>query len=121
MKLLVIPIFNQRKGVAEVEVWINTGNLMVGDNIILLLVAGRFKTDVLHVLEELLALLKNEIVTEEEAQCSVSIFKKGFCGQKHRSNYREQHPPGVSHELGDPQQLPEPFSGNLSEEALEVL
>jgi hypothetical protein len=36
-------------------------------------------------------------------------------------NYREQHPPGVSHELGDPQQLPEPFSANLSEEALEVL
>jgi hypothetical protein len=27
----------------------------------------------------------------------------------------------VSHELGDPQQLPEPFSANLSEEALEVL
>jgi hypothetical protein len=36
-------------------------------------------------------------------------------------NYREQHPPGASHELGDPQQFPEPFSANLSEEALEVL
>jgi len=34
----------------------------------LLLVAGRFKTDVLPVLEELLALVKNEIVTEEEVQ-----------------------------------------------------
>jgi hypothetical protein len=32
----------------------------------LLLVAGRFKTDVLPVLEELLAFVKNEIVTEEE-------------------------------------------------------
>jgi hypothetical protein len=34
----------------------------------LLLVAGKFKTDVLPVFEELLALVKNEIVTEEEAQ-----------------------------------------------------
>ena len=65
---LLIPIFKQRTGVVEVKVWINSGNLKVGDNIMLLLVAGRFKTDVLPVLEELLALVKNEIVTEEEAQ-----------------------------------------------------
>jgi molybdopterin synthase catalytic subunit len=63
----VIPIFKQRKGVAEVKAWINAGNLKVGDNIMFLLVAGRFKTDVLPVFEELLALVKNEIVTEEEA------------------------------------------------------
>ena len=63
-----ISIFKQRKGIAEVKVWINAGNLKVGDNIMLLLVAGRFKTDVLPVLEELLALVKNEIVTEEETQ-----------------------------------------------------
>jgi molybdopterin synthase catalytic subunit len=65
---LVIPIFKDRKGVAEVKVWINAGNLKVGDNIMLLLVAGRFKADVFPVFEELLALVKNEIVTEEEAQ-----------------------------------------------------
>jgi hypothetical protein len=51
----------------------------------------------------------------------VTSFKKSFCGQRHQTDYREQHPPGVSHELGDPQQLPGPFSANLSEEALEVL
>jgi molybdopterin synthase catalytic subunit len=62
----VIPIFKQRIGVAEVKVWINSGNLKVGDNIMFLLVAGRFKTDVLPVFEELLSLIKNEIVTEEE-------------------------------------------------------
>ena len=62
----VIPIFKQRTGVVEVKVWINSGNLKVGDNIMLLLVAGRFKTDVLPVFEELLSLIKNEIVTEEE-------------------------------------------------------
>ena len=62
----VIPIFKQRTGVVEVKVWINSGNLKVGDNIMFLLVAGRFKTDVLPVFEELLFLIKNEIVTEEE-------------------------------------------------------
>jgi molybdopterin synthase catalytic subunit len=62
----VIPIFKQRTGVVEVKVWINSGNLKVGDNIMLLLVAGRFKTDVLPVFEELLSVIKNEIVTEEE-------------------------------------------------------
>jgi len=62
----IIPIFKQRKGIAEVRVWINAGNLKVGDNIMLLLVAGRFKNDVLPVLEELLVFVKNEIVTEEE-------------------------------------------------------
>ena len=62
----VIPIFKQRPGVVEVKVWINSGNLKVGDNIMFLLVAGRFKTDVLPVFEEMLSLIKNEIVTEEE-------------------------------------------------------
>ena len=62
----VIPIFKQRTGVVEVKVWINSGNLKVGDNIMFLLVAGRFKTDILPVFEEMLSLIKNEIVTEEE-------------------------------------------------------
>ena len=62
----IIPIFKQRPGVVEVKVWINSGNLKVGDNIMFLLVAGRFRTDILPVFEELLSLIKNEIVTEEE-------------------------------------------------------
>jgi molybdopterin synthase catalytic subunit len=62
----VIPIFKQRTGVVEVMVWINSGNLKVGDNIMFLLVAGRFRTDIIPVFEELLTIVKNEIVTEEE-------------------------------------------------------
>ena len=62
----VVPIFRQRTGVAEVRVWINSGNLKVGDNIMFLLVAGRFKADHLPVFGELLSLIKNEIVTEKE-------------------------------------------------------
>jgi molybdopterin synthase catalytic subunit len=64
----IIPIFQKRPGIVEVKVWINTGNLAVGDNIMLLLVAGRFRTDVLPVFEELLSVIKSEIVTEEEVQ-----------------------------------------------------
>jgi molybdopterin synthase catalytic subunit len=64
----IIPIFKEKKGIVEAKVWINNGNLKVGDNIMLLLVAGRFKTDVFPVFEELLAFVKNEIVTEKEVQ-----------------------------------------------------
>jgi molybdopterin synthase catalytic subunit len=55
-----------RAGIVDVKAWINSGTLKVGDDIMCLLVAGRFKTDVLPALEELLSLVKREIVTEEE-------------------------------------------------------
>ena len=64
----IIPIFHRRPGVVKIKVWINTGNLKVGDDIMLLLVAGRFRTDVLPVFEELLSVIKSDIVTEEEVQ-----------------------------------------------------
>jgi len=37
------------------------------------------------------------------------------------ATYPEQQLPGVPHELGVPQQLPEPGSGNLRDELLDVL
>ena len=64
----VIPIFKQKLGVAEIKVWINAGDLEIGDTIMLVLVAGKFRTDVLPVLEELLSVIKREIVTEEESR-----------------------------------------------------
>jgi molybdopterin synthase catalytic subunit len=64
----LIPTFKQKTGIVEVRAWVNSGNLRVGDNIMFLLVAGRFRTDVLPVFEELLSLIKNEIVTEEEVE-----------------------------------------------------
>ena len=69
---LIIPIYKQKPGVVEVKVWVNSGNLKVGDNLMFLLVAGRFRTDIVPVVEELLSLIKNEMVTEEEVQSSVS-------------------------------------------------
>jgi molybdopterin synthase catalytic subunit len=56
----------KREGIAAIRAWINCGMLNVGDDIMYLLVAGRFRTDVLPVLQELLSTVKNEIVREEE-------------------------------------------------------
>jgi molybdopterin synthase catalytic subunit len=55
-----------REGIAAIKVWINSGILSIGDDIMYLLVAGRFRTDVLPVLEDLLSTVKNEIIHEEE-------------------------------------------------------
>jgi molybdopterin synthase catalytic subunit len=55
-----------KEGITEVRAWINEGVLKVGDNIMLLLVAGRFRTDVLPVFEATLSTIKKEIVKEQE-------------------------------------------------------
>ena len=55
-----------REGITAIRIWINSGVLSIGDDIMYLLVAGRFRTDVLPVLEDLLATVKNEIIQEEE-------------------------------------------------------
>ena len=57
----------KREGIAEIRVWIGSGELHVGDDIMRVLVAGRFRTDVLPVFESLLSLIKNEIVNEHES------------------------------------------------------
>ncbi len=58
----------QKTGVIDIRVWINAGDLRVGDDIMFVAVAGRFRTDVLPVFEELLSVIKREIVTEQEVQ-----------------------------------------------------
>ncbi len=56
----------KREGIVDVRVWINEGDLKVGDDIMYVLVAGRFRTDVLPILQELLTRVKGEVVREEE-------------------------------------------------------
>ena len=56
----------QRDGIAELKVWINEGDLKIGDDIMYALVAGRFRTVVIPVLEELVSKIKKEIVSEKE-------------------------------------------------------
>ena len=62
----VISGCKKKEGIADVKVWINEGVLQIGDDIMNVCVAGRFRTDVLPALQELLKIIKGEIVREEE-------------------------------------------------------
>lgn len=56
----------KKDGIVDIRAWINSGELGIGDDIMLLLVAGRFRTDVLPIFEFVLTTIKKEIVKEEE-------------------------------------------------------
>lgn len=58
--------FKEADGVVDIKVWINQGRLSIGDDIMFVLVAGRFRTDVLPVFQELIREIKNNVVTEKE-------------------------------------------------------
>jgi molybdopterin synthase catalytic subunit len=58
--------FKKREGIADIRVWINEGHLKIGDDIMKVCVAGRFRIDVLPVFQEFISMIKNEIVREEE-------------------------------------------------------
>lgn len=58
--------FKKRDGIADIRVWINEGHLNIGDDIMNVCVAGRFRTDVLPVFQKLISMIKSEIVKEEE-------------------------------------------------------
>jgi molybdopterin synthase catalytic subunit len=62
----VISLYKKKEGIADIRVWINEGELKIGDDIMNVCVAGRFRTDVLPALQELLITIKTEIVREEE-------------------------------------------------------
>jgi molybdopterin synthase catalytic subunit len=58
--------FKKKEGIADIKAWINEGHLQVGDDIMTVCVAGRFRKDVLPVFQELITKIKTEIVREEE-------------------------------------------------------
>ncbi len=58
--------FKEKEGIADIQAWINEGVLQIGDDIMKVCVAGRFRTDVLPVFQELLTIIKTDIVREEE-------------------------------------------------------
>jgi len=62
----VINELLKRDGITAIKVWINEGALTVGDDIMYALVAGKFRTYVIPVLEELVSRIKKEIVSEAE-------------------------------------------------------
>jgi len=61
--------FRKKPGITDIRVWINDGDLKVGDDIMIVMVAGRFRTDVLPVFEEVISTIKGEIVEEKEIAC----------------------------------------------------
>jgi molybdopterin synthase catalytic subunit len=61
-----IETYRAKDGIADIRVWINEGTLTVGDDIMKVCVAGRFRTDILPVFQELLTQIKTNIVREEE-------------------------------------------------------
>jgi len=62
----LIRYYRELEGIEAVRVWINEGRLAIGDSIMYVLVAGRFRTDVLPAFEALIAAIKKEVVTELE-------------------------------------------------------
>lgn len=62
----VVNEFQKRDGIVDIRVWINEGHLKIGDDIMNVCVAGRFRKDVLPVFQELITTIKTEIVKEEE-------------------------------------------------------
>ncbi len=62
----LIDEFSKKDGIVAIKVWINEGILNIGDDIMYALVAGKFRTIVIPVLEELVSKIKTEIVKEDE-------------------------------------------------------
>lgn len=62
----IITEIKKRDGILDIKVWINEGELKVGDDIMKVLVAGRLRTDVIPALQELVGRIKKEVVNEEE-------------------------------------------------------
>jgi molybdopterin synthase catalytic subunit len=66
-----VRLYKKKDGIAEIRAWINEGTLKIGDDIMNVCVAGRFRTDVVPVFQELLTLIKTQIVREEERRLSL--------------------------------------------------
>jgi molybdopterin synthase catalytic subunit len=68
-----IVALKKKEGIADIRAWINEGVLQIGDDIMKVCVAGRFRKDVLPVFQELLSIIKTDIITEEELQSSNAL------------------------------------------------
>ena len=62
----IVSEIESREGIEAVEVWLNSGKLSVGDDIMVIAVGGRYRSDVLPAFEELISRIKREVVVEKE-------------------------------------------------------
>ncbi len=61
-----IAAAKQMPGIAYVRVWLNEGELSLGDDIMLVLIGGDIRPHVVDALQSLVGTLKSECVREEE-------------------------------------------------------
>lgn len=59
----------EMKGVFHVRVWLNEGQLELGDDIMYILIGGDIRSHVIDALQFLVEKIKNECVTEIERYC----------------------------------------------------
>ena len=62
----VVDELKARDGIESVVVKVSSGTLKPGERIMIAVVAGRYRSDGMPVLEELVSRLKGEVVEEEE-------------------------------------------------------
>jgi molybdopterin synthase catalytic subunit len=62
----VIHQVAERPGIMAVRAWVNEGTLQVGEDIMYALVAGDIRENVFNGLQELVRLIKTEVVIEQE-------------------------------------------------------
>lgn len=58
----------QMDGIFYIRVWLNEGELQVGDDIMYVLIGGDIRPHVIEALQSLVAKIKNECVTEKELE-----------------------------------------------------
>ena len=63
---VLLDTYKKNDGIVDIKAWINSGDLSVGDDIMYLMVAGRFRTDIFPTFEAVLTAIKKEIVMEDE-------------------------------------------------------
>jgi molybdopterin synthase catalytic subunit len=63
----ILEEYRSKAGIVGIKVWLNGGRLSIGDDIMIVLVAGRYRTDVLPVFEALIRDIKTRVVREEES------------------------------------------------------
>lgn len=61
-----IEAARQLPGISYVRVWLNEGELTLGDDIMFVLIGGDIRPHVVDALQSLVGTLKNECVTEQE-------------------------------------------------------
>ena len=62
----LVARYKKNDGIVDIKIWVNQGKLSIGDDIMVVLVAGRYRTDVLPIFQELIREIKNNVVNEKE-------------------------------------------------------